>query len=183
MNQKLKIFTKIAALSLVFSLVLFTGCSDNNPYYPESNQVTTLNASALSAVPLQTAEPVISDNSGMISAEEGGTIVIDRDKYEHEFVVEPKALDEDAEIRIVSYKDKIRDKMAIVFECSPSGLVFKLPAKLEFDMSEIDSKAGTAHLLYFDSRREEWVLQSTKEVVKKSVVFEIDHFSKYAISD
>ncbi len=183
MNQKLKGFSKLAVVSLIFSLLFVAGCSDNYSVNPEPSQSPTLSARAIPSLPPQEVDAIISNNSEIISVDDGGVITIDRDKYEHSFSVEPRAVVVDVEINVVSYEEKVRGNRAIIFEFCPSGLVFNSPAKLEFDMSELDSKADYAKLFYYHPAYKIWVLQSIKKVESKRVEFDINHFSRYAISD
>ena len=168
MNQKLKDFSKLAVVSLIFSLLFVAGCSDNYSVNPEPSQSPTLSARAIPSLPPQEVDAIISNNSEIISVDDGGVITIDRDKYEHSFSVEPRAVVVDVEINVVSYEEKVRGNRAIIFEFCPSGL---------------DSKADYAKLFYYHPAYKIWVLQSIKKVESKRVEFDINHFSRYAISD
>ena len=50
-------------------------------------------------------------------------------------------------------------------------------------MADINDQADVAILYYYDPKAADWILQDEKEVIDGSVIFEIYHFSKYAISD
>jgi hypothetical protein len=188
MSQKLKIFSGLTIVAAVLSLVLIIGCSDNlsvNPYHPDTIQSPTANVAGCRHTPRYTTsgDPIITEDSKVISIDEGGEISIVRDEYEHIFKVDPDAVDEDVEITIFSYEGKVWGKRAIIFEFGPSGLVFEEPAKLDFEMAELNNRADYARLFYYNPNYKSWILKSVKAVEQGEVEFEIDHFSKYAISD
>ena len=188
MNRKFKVFASIGMITAVFSLMLVAGCSDNIPVNANSLELNQ-SPEALGGARLHLFQDPCSEGtittitSELISKDDGGEIVIDREEYEHIFSVEPKAVDENVEISVKSYQDYVWGDKVIVFEFGPDGLVFDIPAKLTFEMRELSYRANYGKLLYYNPNQKSWVLVSVKQVVDGEVVFNIDHFSKYAISD
>ena len=112
----------------------------------------------------------------ILSVAAGGSIEIERDGYLHLFTVEAGALDDDTEITVKSSKEKVLGKDMIVFEFAPDGLVFAKSAILDFEIAELDSKALTAKLYYYNPDREKWEYQYTNTVKSGVASFSIDHF-------
>ena len=189
MIQKLRVFSKIGFIAAAVSLIFVIGCSDNlsvNSGGIEPQQSPTATASPHRSFHYDGwdgGDAVITQTSELISKDDGGEITITREEYEHIFEVDPGAVDENVAISVKSYEDKIWGNKAIVFEFGPDGLEFKIPAKLTFEMAELDYKAGYAKFFYFNPYYKSWVLLDVEGVEQGDVVFEIDHFSKYAISD
>lgn len=177
MNRQLNGWKYLLAVAALASIVVITGCSHESILAPDSGQETSLNRSL--PVELYTAVSVSQD----ISASDGGVIAISKDGYNHAFIVAKDGLDADATISAKVESEYINGKKAVVFEFGPDGLVFNEASKLEFDIGAINVKATSAYLYYFDPKVGEWVLQSAQRVDKGLVTFDINHFSKYAISD
>ena len=179
MGRRLRGFSIVGLVVVLAAAMAFTGCSNNSPLAPDSNFMTKPRVVlGGDAQPLAT---LLVEKD--ISAEDGGVILINRDVYQHSFAVQPGAISSDTKISVKSYKEKVNGVDAIVFEFGPDGLVFSEAAKLNFQMGELDSRAGSAKLLYYDPNAKGWVLQANQSVVDGHVNFSIYHFSKYAISD
>ena len=98
-------------------------------------------------------------------------------------MVKPDGVSSDVVISAKVGKTTVGGRTAVEFEFGPEGLVFNEASELEFDIGELNAKATTAKLYYYDPRACQWILQSESQVVKGVVVFDIYHFSRYAISD
>lgn len=180
MGRRLRGFSIVGLVVILAATMAFTGCSNNSPLAPDSNFMTKPRV-VLGGGDAQPLATLLVEKD--ISAEDGGLILISRDIYQHSFAVQPNAISADARISVKSYKDNVNGADAIVFEFGPDGLVFSQAAELNFQMSELSSRATSAKLLYYDPNAKGWVLQANQSVVDGHVDFSIYHFSKYAISD
>jgi hypothetical protein len=183
MSKKLRGFALISSLVLLASALVISGCSDNSPLQPNLPQTDSMNRLIMSGMSGDSSEPETVSDSELIEKDVGGTIEIERESYLHLFTVPEGALDSDTEITVESWQEKISGKEMIVFDFGPDGLVFKIPAKLDFDMAELNSKAKWGKLYYFDPVKSKWEFQGSSSVVDGIASFDIDHFSKYAIGD
>jgi len=175
MGRMLRGFSIVSIAVVLAAAMAFTGCSNNSPLAPDPEFLTKPIVNGV----LSTVAVV----EKVISAEDGGLILISRDAYQHSFAVQPNAILADARISVKSTKEKVNGVTAIVFEFGPDGLVFSQAANLNFQMSELNSRAVSAKLYYYDPSAGGWVLQANRSVVSGHVNFDIYHFSKYAISD
>ena len=181
-------------LALTLSVLsVLAGCSSNTPLGPDTDDSASLGrciqgdtyrywAAPCCDVILPAAADAV-EVTLPITAAAGGVIAIQSEGYNHAFVVEPGGLNEDKVISVKADRTFIWGRRAVEFEFGPDGLVFNVPSKLEFDMAEINPRVWTAKLYYFDPRVGRWVLQGETRVVRGMAVFEIYHFSRYAISD
>ena len=185
MMKAVKGLSLFGGLAVVLTLFLVIGCSNKNPVQPLDPE----------SLELGKVFPVLGGGSGpgatiieefdssYINKSVGGTIEIDRTDYSHEFVVPANALEENTLITIRSINEGVLRREMIVFEFGPDGLEFRESARLAFEMAELSQIASTARLYYYDPVLGVWNLQDTADVVDGVVTFDIDHFSKYAISD
>jgi hypothetical protein len=179
-GRMLRGISSVSVIVVLAAAMAFTGCSNNSPLAPDSDFMAKPGI-ILAGGDAQPIATVLVEKD--ISAEDGGLILINRDVYQHSFAIQPNAIPADARISVKSYKDKVNGIDAIVFEFGPDGLIFSQAANLDFQMSELDSRAVSAKLHYYDPNVKSWVLQSNRSVVNGHVGFDIYHFSKYAISD
>lgn len=177
MNRQLKGLKYLWVVVALAAVVVMAGCSNQSILAPDNGQDTSLNR-CLPVVPMAETEV-----SQLVSASDGGVISISQDGYNHAFVVAEGGLDEDAFITANVESGYINGQKAVVFQFGPDGLVFKSASKLEFDMGAVNPKASSAYLYYFDESVGKWVIQSAQRVDKGVAIFDIYHFSKYAISD
>lgn len=181
MSKRLRGFSLIGGLIVLAALLAFNGCSNNAPMQPNLPQSADLNKLiGMGGLPESTQSVL---DEAVIDADEGGVIDIERDIYLHQFEVPAGAIDEDTKITVESYEGKVGTKDAVIFDFGPDGLVFKEPANLKFEMAELDAKALSAKLHYFDPDLSRWVFQKSSLVKNGVAEFPIYHFSKYAISD
>lgn len=196
--KALKSLSLFGGLAVVLTLFLVIGCSNKSPVQslypdPDNSPSPTVNPGPLN---LDKILPGASEDSGsepspleefdykFINKTTGGIIEIDREEFTHEFEVMPGALEENTLITVRTVNEEVLGKEMIVFEFGPDGLDFGEPSKLRFEMAELSSTAGTGYLYYYDPVRKSWSMQSFANVGPSGIVeFDIDHFSKYAISD
>ena len=180
MNKTLRKLTLLSGLALLATVFIISGCSDNSPLRPVQPQIVPSSLIAIDSSPISVT---LTSDSSLISKDLGGAIEIARDSYVHVFEVQAGALAVDTEITVKSSKETIYGKSMIVFEFGPDGLVFSKAASLQFQMAELNARAVSGKLYYYDPRLKSWVYQGSSAVNSGVVSFGISHFSKYAISD
>jgi len=189
MSRNLMSLKHFGVLVLLTAALTIAGCSDNSVIGPDQSDSIGLNRVALFGMDypvsgLPDASAQIVETEMTVDALLGATIPIKRNIYHHAFVVAPGGLEKSEIIEVKSQKESVNGQDVITFEFGPDGLVFAKASKLKFDMAELNPNARTAKLYYFDPRIGDWVLQAQGRVnIGKVVIFEIYHFSKYAISD
>jgi hypothetical protein len=168
----------VAAVAAVMTIA---GCSGDTPLAPTSDQGQEL-ARTMPVLPAVASDVAVAAVT-YIPAAVGGTIAVDKSGYTHEFDIPARAVSSDQVISVSVKEDKIGDRNAIVFEFGPDGLVFNTPSQLKCAISEINARATSGKLYYYDPKVGDWILQGDAPVVDGVVDFNIYHFSKYAISD
>lgn len=179
MVKKLRFMPLSTGIALLAAIFIVAGCSNQSPLEPNVPQSLELAKGFYGA----SSSNVVVSSSELITEDSGGVIEIDRLEYQHLFIVDPHAVDSDVTIDVASSKDKIGRIDCIVFDFAPDGLVFKTPARLDFQMAELNAGATSGKLFYFDPKSSQWVYLGSADVVDGIVEFPISHFSKYAISD
>lgn len=183
MGKKLKGLRHLWSVTALAAVLAVAGCSGDSPLAPDTEQHPGLGRTVMRSMEESVPEASVTEVSQTIVASEGGVIPIAKDDYEHTFTVVEDGVDEDVTIDIRAEEKLVNGKNSVVFEFGPNGLVFREAAILEFRMADINEQAEIANLYYYDPKAADWILQAEKEVVEGSVIFEIYHFSKYAISD
>lgn len=181
MTKGLRSFSLVGGLVVLAALLVFSGCSNNAPTEPNLPQSAELGKFVPLGNPLESSQSVYDEAT--VEADNGGVIDIERGAYLHQFEVDAGAIDEDTQITVESYLDKIGGKEVVVFDFGPDGLVFKKAAHLKFEVAELNARALSAKLYYFDKNRSKWIYQGSSAVNDGVAEFPIYHFSKYAISD
>ena len=185
MKKRLKGVSLIGGLLLLASILVISGCSNNSPLEPNLPQTAEMDRLVVSGMSAgeSSEEPTVIEDSELIDKDAGGVIEIQREGYLHLFTVEPAALSASTEITVKSSREKIFGKDMIVFDFGPDGLVFNISAVLDFEIAELNSKASSAKLYYYDPGLKRWVYQGSSAISGGVASFDIDHFSKYAIGD
>lgn len=183
--KALKGLSLFGGLAVVLTLFLVVGCSNKSPVQPVNPDpldlgMMSFGASASSSSEMSTLEVY---DSSLIDKSAGGVIEIERGDYTHEFEVQAGAINENTLITVRSVNETVLGKDMIVFEFGPDGLEFSKSSKLRFQMAELSGISSTAYLYYYDPVKKKWGMQSSASVVGGVAEFDIDHFSKYAISD
>lgn len=174
MGRKIMGFKALWLVAAFAVSLTLAGCSGDSPLSPGVDDSTGLNKTIVSAV-VEVSLPIQADSGGLIPIQSNG--------YNHAFVVEADGLDEDKVISVKAGKAKINGKDMVEFDFGPDGLVFKKASKLQFDIGELNPNAVSAKLYYYDPQASAWVLQAESKVKKGVAEFNINHFSRYAISD
>lgn len=184
MRKMLKGISLIGGLVLLASVMVISGCSNISPLEPNLPQIAGMDRMVVSGMSAgESSEPTVIEDSELIDKDAGGVIEIERESYLHSFSVEAGAIGEDTEIIVKSSRETVLGKEMIVFDFSPDGLQFDPAAVLDFEIAELDSKAKTGKLYYFNPDRNKWEYQGSSAVSGGVASFDIDHFSKYAIGD
>ncbi|UCC79900.1 MAG: hypothetical protein JSW64_00675 [Candidatus Zixiibacteriota bacterium] len=185
MMKALKGLSLFGGLAVVLTLFFVIGCSNYTPVQSTDPDPVELGGIAFGERSLQLSEASTLEefDSGYIEKSTGGTIEIERGDYVHEFVVEPYAIEQSTTITVRSVNEVILGKDMVLFEFGPDGLDFEVAAKLAFEIAEINGDATSANLYYYDPVEKKWIYQDSVSVVEGIAEFEINHFSKYAISD
>jgi len=179
MVKRSKVFSLASGLAVLIIAFMFSSCSTNSPLAPDPVDIGPVSKGISMGI-----EPIVyTQTDRLVDCNLGGTIEIERDGTMHEFRVDAGALDQDTRITIITSEQKINGKDAVVFEFGPNGLIFKKAAKLDFDIADLNASIATAKLLYYEPGLRVWVNQGSKSVTNGRAVFDIYHFSKYAISD
>ncbi len=184
--RALKGFSLFGGLAVVLTLFFVIGCSNNAPLQPVSPDPAGLGLLVSSSSSGEEDPPANEEeefDSGLIIKSKGGEINIERGEYNHIFVVEAHAVEQTTMITVKSLNEEINGSEMIVFEFGPDGLEFSTSAKLQFEMAELNGDATTAKMYYYDPDKRDWVDHASASVSGGVAEFDIDHFSKYAISD
>ena len=187
-------------LSVVLSVFAASGCSDEpNTTTPAMNDSPLLPPTDLSFDPADVVESDPDQPQGpetgrggrgithwhrsqLIKADKGGKLSLSR-SVKLDF---PKnALEEDTRISADVWFKKGRGRPKwIIFDFSPSPMQFMKPVKLELNKSLADAlfADGAYYLWYRNPETHAWELVDCGEIHGDKVTFEIDHFSKFALS-
>ncbi|UCE66015.1 MAG: hypothetical protein JSU85_14355 [Candidatus Zixiibacteriota bacterium] len=184
MMKALKGLSLFGGLAVVLTLFFVIGCSNNTPVQPVGPSPADMGKlPQLSSGDESKTSGTVVYVSEYIEKSVGGTIKIERDVHLHEFTIKPEAIEEDTLITIMTVDEEILGKTMILFDFGPEGLKFSIPSILRFDMSELENETPTANLFYFHPEEQKWIYLYSVEVKDGIAEFEIEHFSKYAISD
>jgi len=121
--------------------------------------------------------------SQYLDAEAGGEIGFECDGGEHEFVVAAGSMPASCTIYISAWTKLHEGDKVLRLNFAPSGLEFDPSAQLVVDAVPIWENESELKLYWYDPEDEEWELEEAAAVdVNGEASFDIDHFSKYAIS-
>jgi hypothetical protein len=167
------------------SLMLVPGCSKNTVAVSGTSavdeQLTYLNTFFAPGGP-QLGEPldscpvlldtVLTDLIG----QSGGRFNLRNDNGILLVNIPPKALDKETDITIHVTKYKASFGPFWLLDCGPEGTVFAQP----LEVTPVGSASKTRVLFYFNEKSSQWEVE---EIAVDSGSLEINHFSKYAISE
>jgi hypothetical protein len=87
------------------------------------------------------------------------------------------------DVRFVQGNDSSRS--AMVFVCEPEGTVFENSLVFDFQPGQFNNHptSNVVKLYIYDESEGRWRLEQTHQKTDPRVRFEIDHFSRYGISD
>lgn len=119
----------------------------------------------------------------LLSAADGGSIVVGTIGTFYEFIVSPDAVPYDVTIsvQITTLEKKYSKEVAVVYDFSPDGLVFAEPAVLRMDVTKVLGKKVTeANLYYYNEQTKSWEHEGTYQAGSDGwVEMPIAHFSRW----
>lgn len=195
MLNKANGFLFAALLIAMMGLLAFNGCSNNSPLSSDDENSDLAAINAVDAVknlnPLDRRLLAKGDpttyliDSVTVSHEiekDDFTIELELDKIEIEFNVPEDAIDDDEVDEIIIFGEKWQTPDGIVYyyTCSPSGLVFKEPITLD---QPLENSSYKEDMYWYNPALLRWQLEDTAKVINRIATFDIEHFSRYAISD
>ena len=176
-------------------LLLAIGCSKDNPTDPPE-QITDLEAlcSALfstqnyDSIVVTTADSGDADLDIDLGVSDSAEIVLDGDSV---FIIATDSTVSDSadlamDCRLLNFSfGSDSSKIAMFFNCSPDGLVFDNCLIIDVSPDHFDNHptANVVKLYIYNADRNRWDLLSALQKTNPRLQFEINHFSKYAISD
>jgi len=111
---------------------------------------------------------------------DGGLIELELGDLSSVLIVPPGALEYTVAIELRAVQVNTPWGVATVYDCSPDGLEFNIPATLTQECHDPDGTVKT--LWWYNPNKSRWQVEGTAEVQNGSVSFEIHHFSKYGIN-
>jgi hypothetical protein len=190
------LFISFVAVFALISGLYLPGCSNN----PATSSETTASQDQTNFFDLPFDEAafakILEDpnvNVEVLSAEElctvedGGTISVGTAGNFYEFLLLPYTLETDVIVtmEIIKVETKPSGQVRVIYDFSPDGLVFPVPAILWVDVAKVLGKRATcADLYYLNEQTGQWEFQGRYCVdpVTEKVGFPIEHFSKYGIA-
>jgi hypothetical protein len=121
--------------------------------------------------------PVILDTvlTGQIG-QSGGIFQLKDEMGDLHFRIPAKALEKEINITIHAIKYKASFGPFWLLDCGPEGTVFAKP----LEVASVGNASKTRILFYFNEKSSQWEVE---EIAVDSGSLEINHFSKYAISE
>ncbi len=187
-------WASMPALVLLIGLMMLGGCGQN-PAQPEP---TVRAEPQLDPVAAEFAalrffgHDNCSESSGWVTPLRGGRIPLQWGHPLNRLVVYPGAVDEKVLVRISTcvVAGKTPDDIRLIeFDFQPDGLVFNKPALLILHEKSLerlqlrDTNSDTIKLYWLNPETGQWEIYQEVPVVHGRVVFEIEHFSKFGISN
>lgn len=118
----------------------------------------------------------------MIPAESGGEILFPKFGNNTGLFIPPYSLPKKTKISATAELLRVLGKNVIRFDFGPDQLIFESPAILTVDGKHFTG-SGDISLFWLNPDTGFWQLQARGTIENGVGSFEIDHFSKYAISD
>ena len=184
---------------LVIGLTLIVSCSEKGILQSDNNQIDN-DLAAINSV--DAAKDLFADNPGMAKTE-GGIYLVAKTEYGFEARSDRASYGSfnlggtPINVKVPAYafdKNKWGDRLYIYvraekwmtpsglvyfYECNPGGVVFKQPITLTQPYK--NASVGSENLYY--SSNSYWVVEDVQYLRNGTAVFNIHHFSKYAIAD
>ncbi len=182
------LFLALMVVGLSCNSLLPTAPDTKTDLIEEEDWGTPCNPISPDDVPFEWTEFSSMEDAGWFGPA-GAVITQVLDCTQLQFRVPPQALSESVYITVQSsffarnLQGKVYKKLELVFE--PDGVVFSVPARLQFKSVLLGAKEGDELILrWFDPETESWVVVQKVKVNPglSMVTFEISHFSRYAIS-
>jgi hypothetical protein len=198
--QKLSTALILAIPALV--IFLFTGCGHQTPTAPDVSTPNSQKALAFidsviaeaqpPSGPANGPAPILYENLPFFECASEKSVVVESDVSTNlnialgdktvEFNIPRGAVDDGTEIEITGYKFDTPYGEVWLYECGPSGLVFKEPLQVVQPINKPDGESVS--MIFIDECPDGYTfkLEQVTTVESGRAVFFITHFSKYAIS-
>lgn len=111
----------------------------------------------------------------------GGTLEMQMRGFKSKLKIPKNALSSDVTIIVEGVLIQTPVCEVLLYDFSPDGLQFNLPAELEVDAGSLD-KGTTFNLYWWNPLSEAWEFQQECIVDHHKIKFDVNHFSKYGIS-
>ena len=176
---------------LILALFAIIGCG-TNPVQPDL-QADLPALSEVSKVAWQNQEDDFNcyESAGLITAADGGLIHLGWGSPKNSLRFEPGSVSEDVVIDITTciVKGNPQNNFSVIeFDFGPDGLFFSPPAQIVLNAGSLNALRAPRHdgvvrLYFYDPDTDEWFLQQEAEIHRGTVTFEVDHFSKFGVSN
>jgi len=189
----------------VLSVVLFIGGCSNNPLAPDAtsqSEYTNYDSEIYLARgkgshggnndPDGGGGNTTVTSSALITSQSGGTLSLGWESSSNKLSVPNGGVESDVtiEVTVTPIKGNNWGNKSVEFDFSPDGLVFLEPAKLTLSYKDLNLEfidgsddVGVVNLFWYNSSTKTWEFQESSSISKGHVVFHIDHFSKYGVSE
>jgi len=173
------------ALAILSLLVLSVSCIES-PFATDEEEDTPPTTEFLEGLdedgPNAPSSLISQSASTTITAEYGGELLLTEFGSNTGLFVPANSLTSDCRISVLAKLWYNQGKYIITLDFSPDSLVFEAAAALRVDGKHFSS-AGELNFFWYDQQLEKWAFQATGEIREGLAEFELDHFSKYAISN
>lgn len=112
---------------------------------------------------------------------DGGTLEMQMRGFKSKLKIPKNALSADVVISVEGVLVSTPFCEVLLYDFSPDGLVFNLPASLEVDAGKLE-KGTTFNLFWWNPDTSAWEFQQECVVDHHKIEFEVHHFSKYGIA-
>jgi hypothetical protein len=198
MKTRLKLLSMMIIIAVLSVSVIYTGCSKKSVVQTDD---ISKDLAAIQAVDFAKAyDPAVPG----LAKPDGFTYLINRAETEASFnqkagelriqidgrdiffLIPEGAFPDDNDgsgyqIKIVGEKWSTFNGIVFFYECLPEGISFGKPVILLHPMENTDEPVE--NLFWYDPAAREWHVEDIEKVVSNICQFEINHFSKYAISE
>lgn len=131
-------------------------------------------------------------SSALITSQTGGTLWLGWESSSNKLTVPNGGVESDVtiEVTVTPIKGNNWGNKSVEFDFSPDGLVFLEPAKLSLSYKDLNLEfvdgsddVGVVNLFWYNPSTRTWEFQESSKISKGKVEFQIDHFSKYGVSE
>ncbi len=121
------------------------------------------------------------DGDSATVGQDGGTLEMQMRGFKSKLKIPKDALSSDVTITVEGVLFQTPVFEVLLYDFSPDGLQFNLPAELEVDAGRLE-KGTTFNLYWWNPLTELWEFQQECVVDHHKIKFDVHHFSKYGIS-
>lgn len=193
-KQQGRIWSLFLSLLLVAGFSLFTACSDNpvsSPDQPSGSGIADVEQFNL--VPPGDYDSDCFYGEGKVTPRKGGVVHLNVGKKINRLIVPRRSVMEPVVIDVTTclYQERTNGERFIEFEFGPSDLTFLRGSYLVLDLkslqrflkTEVTEEGMLLKLFYYNPDTDSWEFERYGRIIGGRVIFRIDHFSKFGISD